>query len=126
MLERRRGRSRIERDTYLDLFLLGNAGAATPSSQELSAQQASKTRSSRLKPPGKMFLFRIGRKNDCLVLSGVTAQERDLGPLKGEEESIFINKQTHTELFSCTEVLPSISHHVSLLIAQIKVKDVYS
>lgn len=126
MLERRRGRSRIGKVTYLALFLLGTAGAATPSSQELSAQQASKTHSSRLKPPGKVFLFRIGRKNDCLVLSGVTAQERYLGPLTGEEESIFITKQTHTKLFSCTEVLPSISHHVSLLTAQIKVKDVFS
>lgn len=107
---------------YLDLFLLGPAGAATSSS--LGAKQASKTRFHRLKPYAKVFLFRTGRKHDPLVFSGVGTQHRHLGPLTGEEKSIFIPKQTHTKLFCCTEALPRVFLHVSSVPAQIKVEAV--
>ena len=73
---------------YLDLFLLGTAGAAAPSSP--GAKQASKMHFPRLKPPAKVFLFRIGKNHNPLVLSGAGVQHRRLGPLTQEKENPFL------------------------------------
>ena len=113
---------RMGKTAYLDLFLLGTAGAPAPSSQEPGTKQASKTGFSRLKPPAKVFLFRMGRQCDSLVLSGVGAQHSHWSPSTGAGKSFSIPRQTHTKLLCCTEASARFSLHVSSVPAQTKVE----